>query len=148
MIRPDLPRLALTVRQPWLWAMENLGKDIENRSWPTQVRGTICLHAGLGMKQAEFSDAMEDIFQILGADDRCVKSRLEMKADAHREYEATKGRIIATVDIVDCVTESTSPWFFGRYGFVLANFRRVEPIAVRGKLGFFDWRSRVMGVAA
>lgn len=29
----DLPELALSVRQPWAWAIIHAGKDIENRSW-------------------------------------------------------------------------------------------------------------------
>ena len=32
-----------------------------------------------------------------------------------------KGAIIGEVDIVDCVTKSTSPWFEGPFGFVLRN---------------------------
>lgn len=32
----DLPPLALSIRQPWAWAILCAGKDIENRSWPVQ----------------------------------------------------------------------------------------------------------------
>ena len=37
---------ALTVRQPWAWALIEGYKDIENRSWRTNMRGWILLHAG------------------------------------------------------------------------------------------------------
>lgn len=37
--------LALSVRQPWLYAIMFLGKQIENRSWPTAYRGRLLLHA-------------------------------------------------------------------------------------------------------
>lgn len=31
----DLPEFALSIRQPWAWAIVYAGKDIENRTWPT-----------------------------------------------------------------------------------------------------------------
>jgi hypothetical protein len=50
-----------------------------------------------------------------------------------------RGAIIGEVDIVDCVTESQSPWFVGPYGFVLRNPAAYkEPIPCRGMLGFFE----------
>ncbi len=48
--------------------------------------------------------------------------------------------IFNEVDIVDCVTESKSPWFItGNYGFVLANPKLYQkPIPYKGMLGFFE----------
>lgn len=54
------------------------------------------------------------------------------------QMKAMGGCIVGTVDIVDCVSKSDSPWFFGRYGFVLANPVAFEkPIPCKGALGFF-----------
>jgi len=36
---------ALTIRQPWAFAILNLGKDVENRSWRTRHRGPLLIHA-------------------------------------------------------------------------------------------------------
>lgn len=48
--------------------------------------------------------------------------------------------MLGTVDIVDCVNDSDSPWFFGKYGFVLRNQKRFDkPIPARGSLGFWEW---------
>ena len=38
---------ALSIRQPWIWAMFHLGKDVENRTWSTGVRERVMLHASL-----------------------------------------------------------------------------------------------------
>ena len=38
----------------------------------------------------------------------------------------------------DCVTDSHSEWFFGQYGFVLANPHPLPLIRCRGMLGFFS----------
>ena len=50
-----LPALALSVRQPWAWAIIHAGKDIENRSWATKFRGRVLIHASKGMTQEEFA---------------------------------------------------------------------------------------------
>jgi hypothetical protein len=52
-----------------------------------------------------------------------------------------RGAIIGEVDIVDCVNRNTSPWFVGKYGFILANpVLYGNPITCKGKLSFFDPR--------
>ncbi len=49
------------------------------------------------------------------------------------------GCIVGKVDIVDCVASSKSRWFFGRYGFVLANpVAFATPVPCKGMLGFFN----------
>lgn len=137
MIYPDLPKLALSIRQPWVHSILHLGKDIENREWSTKVRGSICLHAAKGMTQDEWRSGFHTALDATADQPSPIGSTFPRAADLPR------GGIVGVVDIIDCVTHSGSPWFFGRYGFVLANARPVEFIPVKGKLGFFDWRSRL-----
>lgn len=49
-----------------------------------------------------------------------------------------RGGFIGTAEIVDCVSRSDSPWFFGPYGFVLRNAEPIPFHPCRGALGF--WR--------
>lgn len=46
--------------------------------------------------------------------------------------------VVGTANIVDCVEQSASRWFVGRFGFVLADARRITPIPLKGRLGLFD----------
>lgn len=56
-----------------------------------------------------------------------------------KEKELVRGAIIGTAEIIDCVSESRSPWFMGNYGFVLKDVVALaEPIPCRGALGFWD----------
>ena len=50
---PSSP-IALSVRQPWAWAIVNGFKDVENRSWATAYRGPLLLHAGQQFDSAGF----------------------------------------------------------------------------------------------
>lgn len=126
---PDtLPEVALSIRQPWAWAILNAGKTIENRVWRTTRRGPIALHASKGMTFAEYRDCL-DTLAIIRPD-----------LDLPGIDELPRGGIVGTAEIVDCVWRSDSPWFFGPFGMVLANVRPVPFLEVRGDLGFFKWR--------
>ena len=117
---------ALSVNQPWAWAIMHGGKDIENRDWSTNFRGTVYIHTGLKFDESGLLFVEELVGKTIPPADR------------------PRGAILGTVDIVDCVTESNSPWFFGRYGFVLENPKPITPRACKGALGFFepDFESR------
>lgn len=105
--------------------MVNAHKDIENRTWSTNFRGRVYVHAGLRVET--------DDFPYL----RAVASGLGyVLPDPGR---LAKGAIVGEVDIVGCVIDSDSEWFEGPYGFVLANPVAYEtPIPCRGILGFFE----------
>lgn len=133
----DLPRKAISIRQPWAWAIVHAGKDIENRDWPTKFRGPVCIHAAKGMTKDEFYSANRSIQKEVGAVDQAWLDKWLGVTPA--PYLLKRGGIIGTAEIVDCVEASDSPWFFGRYGFVLRNVRSLPFIPVKGALGFFDW---------
>lgn len=127
------PRKALSIRQPWAWAVMFAGKDIENRSWQAMnhglaVRGVIAVHAAKGMTRDEYEDAAS-FMATLGVD--CPPAA-----------ELWRGAVIGTVEIVDVVKESASPWFFGPRGLVLRNPRPLCPVPVSGALGYFNWQDR------
>jgi len=140
----DLPQMALSIRQPWAWAIINAGKDIENRDWATRFRGPVCIHAAKGMTRNEYSDANYFIQKAIGAVDQGWLDKWHgVTASPQR---LTFGGIIGRADIVGCVDASESPWFMGTYGFVLTNVRPVDFIPVKGALGFFDWRMNMGAV--
>ena len=50
---------ALSVRQPWAWAIIHSTKNIENRVWSTIYRGDILIHAGKKSTKKEYFEAKE-----------------------------------------------------------------------------------------
>lgn len=141
-----LPFRAISIRQPWAWAIIHAGKDIENRDWPTRYRGPVCIHAAKGMTQGEYDDANRFIQNVLGLRDQYWFDRWLGVTAAPCKLD--RGGIIGVAEIVDCVDASPSPWFMGRYGFVLRNVRPIDFIPVKGALGFFDWRKNLRALAA
>lgn len=129
-----LPKLALSFRQPWAWAIINVGKDIENRSWPTRVRGRVLIHASLKTSDDEFDDCLDLLDEI---EPLRLEGKLGRRASAIHSKDARRGGIVGSVEIVDCVRTSKSPWFFGPFGFVLRDAQPLPFIPCKGKLGFF-----------
>ena len=105
---------ALSIRQPWAYAILHLGKDVENRPWRTHRRGRILVQASLNIER-----------------DEAEKLRL----DPDRLHT---GAIVGSVDIVDCVQNSKSKWAIkGQWHWILENPRVLAtPIEFTGALGF------------
>ncbi|MFC3228759.1 ASCH domain-containing protein [Marinibaculum pumilum] len=120
---------ALSIRQPYAFAIVNGWKDIENRDWPTRFRGPVLVHAGKKEERDDVFDVLRFIAERTGRDPHVIASK-------YRDQKAL-GCIVGAVDIADCVTEHASGWFYGPYGFVLTNGRPCKPVACRGALGFF-----------
>lgn len=121
---------AISIRQPWAWAIMTVGKDIENRDWSTNFRGRVAIHASAGMTKIELEDARHFIF------DAC-KPMVVVPPPEKESYAL--GAIVGTVEINGCVRSSQSPWFVGDYGFVLRDpVRLAKPIPCKGALGFWN----------
>ncbi len=128
---PDLPELALSIRQPWAWAIIHGGKDIENRSWQAvnhglKKRGRIAIHAAKGMTRTEYDDASAFMRQVIGVESPAA-------------CDLERGGIIGSVDVIDVVKASKSPWFFGPRGLVLRDPIACPFIPAVGTLGYFRW---------
>jgi hypothetical protein len=107
----------LTVRQPWAHLIIAGIKPVENRSWKTDYRGLLLIHAGLGYDPWD--------------------AELEYHHGIKRGL-LTYGAVIGSVELVDIVTEHSSPFFVGPYGWVLENPRPIDPVPLRGQLRIFN----------
>lgn len=128
---------ALSVRAPWWWAILHLGKDIENRDWYTHFRGTIWLHAGKWWNSAEIIDTWN--WEVLQIWSRANPGVTRPSGPAPETLQAGCGCLVGKIDVVDCKMNIASPWFCGKWGFVLANpVALPKPIPFKGALGFFE----------
>jgi hypothetical protein len=105
---------ALSIRQPWAYAILHLGKNVENRPWRTDVRGPILIQASLKIERDE-------------------ARKLKINPE-----DLPTGEIVGSVEIIDCVRDSKSRWAIpGQWHWLLRNPRVLaKPIPLKGKLGF------------
>jgi hypothetical protein len=112
---------ALSIRQPWAWLIVTGHKDIENRSWRTNYRGPLLIHAGRAIDPSS-----------LGHIERRYGLRIPAK-------KLLRGGIIGVVELVDVVREYRGPWFDREgFGWVLTNPHPLDFIEMAGRLGLFD----------
>lgn len=136
-----LPSKALSIRQPWGWCIirpditdpsarldaytNGQIKPVENRDWAwnnpgLKYRGPVLIHVGQKIDKG-FDRAWANA--LLGRD---------------TPADLPCGGIIGMADIVDCVLNHDSPWFFGPRAFVLKNARPLPFMPCKGYLGFFN----------
>jgi hypothetical protein len=120
----DLPKMALSIRQPWAWLIVNGWKNIENRDWRTGFRGPFLVHASKGMTRGEY-EACRIFIEGFTSIALPPISALE------------RGGIVGVATIIDCVDHHSSEWFCGEWGFVLAEQRPLHFLPSKGMLGFF-----------
>ena len=128
---------ALTVRQPWAWAIIHGGKDVENRTQNIagSYRGPVAIHAGLAK------------FEQHNMASHALRAAHGTEVDARILY----GAVIGVVDLVDthpdCTenvegyghTPTCSPWAMpDHHHLTLANPRPLSrPIPAKGRLGLW-----------
>lgn len=112
---------ALSVRQPWAWAIVMGFKPIENRTWRTSHRGPLLIHASqqLDKKGVEFIRCqigipLPDAFDL--------------------------GGIVGTVNLVGITAHDQSKWFLGPWGWQLVKPKPLPFRPCKGKLGIWEYK--------
>lgn len=97
--KSKLPTRVLSVKNPWAYLICSGIKDIENRYWKTNFRGTVFINVP-SKPAAEpyqlFADEQADI----------VDERMFEILKSYNEVS----RVIGSVEIVDCVENHSSIW--------------------------------------
>jgi len=105
---------ALTLKQPWAWAVAHAGKDVENRTWkpPASVIGQrIAIHAGctpLDANDEEGLDAYEDIIIKFGiaAEDAPDDHPIVLRHHPVKRGRIWLGGIVAVATIAGWIKEN------------------------------------------
>ncbi len=106
---------ALTIRQPWAWAVVYAGKDVENRRWRTSYRGPLLIHAA---KEGDPAGAARVLWTM--ADPGAFGQP--------RAAFATRGAIIGVAHLADICTDSPSRWAEpNRFHWILEFAEPVDP---------------------
>lgn len=130
---------AITLTQPWATLVAIGAKKIETRSWATDYRGPLAIHAAKG-----FPGWAKDLVWT----EPFYSSLPETKAP----LDLPLGCIVAVCRLVDCrkirdkADEPPYPevcfgdYTPGRYAWILEDVRPVNPpIPARGALGLWEW---------
>jgi hypothetical protein len=121
-------RLAISVRQPWAWAIFHAGKDVENRSsagpFRRGVGQRILVHAGSVMSSADYEFAASRLME-------------KFKVTCPPKADLVRGGVIGEVTVMAIVDAHPSPWFRGPFALVLADAEPLPFVSAKGWLGLF-----------
>jgi hypothetical protein len=109
---------ALSIRQPWAWAVAAGLKRVENRSGRVSYRGPLAIHAGRVVETQAF--------------DRCA----QLAGQPVPSHLAT-GAVIAVAHLADIVMRSDDPWFEGPWGWLLDDVVPIQPVICPGQQQLF-----------
>ncbi len=126
----------LTIKEPFATLIKNKIKYIETRSWKTKYRGELYIQASVAKLSKD------------------IRNRKELM-NLFNEDELNYGKIICKCNLVDCIymtdefikleKEKNYDNFIsghykeGRYAWVLEDVEVIEPIAVKGQLGIWNY---------
>lgn len=118
---------AITIKQPWAWAIVNGYKPVENRSWRVDYRGPLAIHAATSDCEAGWRFVSQNV--------PCDMKRLR--------WRLSRGAVIGTVELVDIVPvreRVQCPWSFGPYCWIFENpLLLPEPVFCCGALSIWNW---------
>jgi ASCH domain len=102
---------AITVKQPWAWAIVAGYKDVDNRSRRTDFRGELLIHAAAELDPEGFQFLWEKgLYRALPA-------------------ELPQGGLVGVVSVVDCTRKADSDWAFpGKWHWVLRKPREFKNV--------------------
>lgn len=141
---------AITLTQPWATLVAIGAKSIETRSWGTNYRGPLAIHAAKGFPgwARDFATEDERASAIL-------RQRGLVTIGEDWTIHLPLGKVIATAMLRDCIRIGTGTVALmglsaqerafgdftpGRYAWVLTDIiAHPEPIPARGSLGLWDW---------
>jgi predicted transcriptional regulator len=116
---------ALSLKQPFAELVISGKKKIELRRWNTKFRGEFYVHAS----KIPDKEAMKR-FGFEGLPTGVILGKVTLidvkKYSTKKEHTADRNLHLAS-----------SVW--GEYGFVLENPKRITPIPLKGKLGFWNY---------
>jgi len=122
----------LTIKEPYATLIKSGVKKIETRSWKTNYRGTIYIHAGISKITNKIKNNKELI---------CLVDELNY------------GQIICSCELVDCILMTkefiekvkenhneyiTGLYEEGRYAWILDDIKIIKPIKAKGHLGIWN----------
>lgn len=126
---------ALSIQQPWIFAILELGKDVENRKWSfSAYRGPVLLHASKKCTRADYEDAR-------GFMGRTVAGQPPPLVDLVR------GGLVGMARVVGATSGThTSCWAEqGQLHIELRDVRPLPFVPFVGKLGFFSVPTDALG---
>ena len=128
------PTLALSVPQPWAFAILNGGKNVENRNWKTPFRGRIWIHA----PKTEWIDDIKYCLARVAVQKRISLDAAKARYTEQRKFSAILGSVeLYRIDRLDELKPDdpvlTNHWANGPFLWMLREPETCTPRPMPGQ---------------
>ncbi len=117
---------AISIKQPWAWAIASGFKTIETRTWPTNYRGELLIVSSL-------------------KPDKEMMDWFIAQTGKHIREQMEYGKAIATANLADCrlMTEADQDAalcdiYPHAFAWIFESVQPITPFAVKGRLGIYE----------
>ena len=118
---------AISVKQPWAWLIATERKSLETRTWATKYRGDLLICSSKKLPVVSVREAFQERFgmwatiQLRFGVALCVATLVDCRVMTKADEKTT----------LCVIYPNAMVW-------VLRNIRRIEPFAIKGKLGLYE----------
>ena len=125
----------LSIKEPFASLIANNIKHIETRSWKTNYRGEIYIHASLTINPLKGRDELKEIVK-----------KLELKPSYILCKATLKDCLLIDKEFLNKIKENHLEYICGhyeegRYAWVLTDIEKIKPLSVKGKLGIWNYEN-------
>jgi hypothetical protein len=129
---------AISIKQPWAWAILYAGKRVENRSrevpWSSAIGTTVLIHASAEVTTTEYLDASRFIRSVTGGypPDRAMIERGGIVGKCRIWGTRTLGQVNRL-----CNDKGTRDWAFGPICILLDEVVELPFVPCKGRQGLW-----------
>lgn len=129
---------AITISQPYASLIADGEKFIENRTWPTNYRGAIAIHAGKGtqyLSRFELAEYPTGCVIAIARLTACVTLEAIFSAE---EQSSERKRLIPGTSR-NWSEAARHKHAEGPFCWILEEVQKIDPVAAVGKQGLWNW---------
>ena len=134
----------LSVKQPWAWLIVSGYKNIENRTWKTDYRGELFIHAGQSFDWTAL-EWLEQFWEY----QTLVCRHFGIRGPQITMHKEEFGAIVGYAELTGCIQNSRSIWAQrGLFHWELHDPLELAPVPLKGQLRIFEVDREILGVDA
>ena len=124
----------LTIKEPFASLIANNIKHIETRSWKTNYRGELYIHASKISSKLEGRNELKELVKNININPSHILCKCILKDCIYMDEEFIK-------NIKNNHTEYICGHYeIGRYAWILDDVQLIEPIYTKGQLGIWNYK--------
>lgn len=134
----------ISIIQPWATLMAIREKRLETRSWKTEYRGELGIHASKKIDKAACrQEPFKSILAKHGYDESnlptgCIIAKGNL-SDCLKSLNDDEYCVLSNGEVVEGNEYEFGDYTVGRFAWDMQDVEQIEPVPAKGQLGLWNW---------